>query len=226
MNPIDKNILLFDLDGTLVDSAPDLALAVNLTLADLQRPQFDEERIRSWVGNGAQVLIERALSGSVEISEQLDQALAAKALATFLAHYQKHLCIKSQLYTGVKDTLIQLKERGYRLAIVTNKPEAFVQPIIDGLGLSHLFECIVGGDTLSKRKPDPLPIHYACEQLAVTPDQCIMIGDSKNDILAAKAAQIPSIGLTYGYNYGEDIAVHDPEWVLDHFADILTVLSA
>lgn len=225
MNPTDNNILLFDLDGTLVDSAPDLARAVNVTLADLQRPAFDEALIRSWVGNGAQVLIERALSGSVTISATLDRTLAAQALSLFLAHYTQGLCIHSQLYAGVQATLLQLKSQGYRLAIVTNKPQAFVQPILDGLGLGTLFELIVGGDTLAKRKPDPLPLHYACQQLGASPQHCIMIGDSKNDILAAKAAQMRCIGLTYGYNYGEDIAVHGPDWVLDHFADIPAVLA-
>jgi phosphoglycolate phosphatase len=118
-----------------------------------------------------------------------------------------------------------LAGQGYRLAIVTNKPERFVPPILEGLGLHGLFELIIGGDTLAKRKPDPLPIEHACKVLGVDVSNCLMVGDSKNDILAAKAAAMQSVGLTYGYNYGESIAIYEPEWVLDHFSDLPSVLA-
>jgi phosphoglycolate phosphatase len=219
----DKRVLLFDLDGTLVDSAPDLALAVNQTLAILGRSVFEENTIRGWVGNGAQVLIERALSAGVRISDDLDRDLATRALAVFLDQYQQCLCVNSCLYAGVKETLESLAQQDYRLAIVTNKPERFVAPILEGLGLNGLFELIIGGDTLVRRKPDPLPIEHACKVLGVQAKDCVMVGDSKNDILAAKAAMMASVGLTYGYNYGENIAVYEPEWVLDHFADLLSI---
>jgi phosphoglycolate phosphatase len=226
VNKEQRDVLLFDLDGTLVDSAPDLAWAVNDTLAQLGRDTFPEDTVRGWVGNGAQVLIERALSGSSTISEQLDRDLAARALRVFLASYQQHLCVHSTLYPGVEPTLRQLAQRGFRLAIVTNKPERFVAPILEGLGLAELFDCVVGGDTLSQRKPDPAPLQFAAEQLGVALSRCVMVGDSRNDILAAKAAGIPSIGLTYGYNYGESIAVYEPEHVLESFAALGEVLSA
>ncbi|SFC74421.1 phosphoglycolate phosphatase [Pseudoalteromonas denitrificans] len=220
-----KNVLLFDLDGTLVDSAPDLALAVNQTLAELGLASFDQKIIRGWVGNGAQVLIQRALSGSTEISKSLDVELSDKALKIFLASYEANVCCETKPYSGVVDTLKSLKEKGFRLAIITNKPERFISPILIGLGMDGLFELIIGGDTLAKRKPDPLPLNYACEKLSVTAERCIMIGDSKNDILAAKAAKMQSIGLTYGYNYGEDIAVHQPELVLSDFTDLLSAIT-
>jgi phosphoglycolate phosphatase len=144
----------------------------------------------------------------------------------FLEHYKQNLCIDSCLYEGVESTLHTLKRSGYRLAIITNKPEVFVRPIINALHIGDLFDLILGGDSLSERKPSPLPLIYACEQLKVLPGQCVMVGDSKNDILAAKAANIQSIGLTYGYNYGEDISVYQPDWRFEHFSDLLTILKA
>ena len=222
--PKNKNVLLFDLDGTLVDSAPDLALAINQTLTELERATFSQDIIRTWVGNGAKTLIERALSGSSTIDDNLDPALASKALTIFMACYQNCLCQQSVLYPGVKYTLDQLKAADFRLAIITNKPERFIEPIIAGLGLSNYFELLIGGDTLPERKPHPQPLTHACQQLKVDVEQCIMIGDSKNDILAAKAANMVSVGLTYGYNYDEDIGLHQPEWRLEQFEQLLPLL--
>ena len=224
MKFLNKNTLLFDLDGTLVDSAPDLAFAVNKMLVELGLTPFSQDVIRGWVGNGARVLIQRALSGNANVSAELDNALTERALEIFFTVYQIHTCVETQLYSNVLETLTALKSSGYRLAIITNKPELFIEPIINGLGLNGLFELIIGGDTLEKRKPDPLPLHHACQQLSVNIEQCVMIGDSKNDILAAKAANMESIALTYGYNYGENIANYQPEAVIDNFDDLLGLL--
>jgi phosphoglycolate phosphatase len=225
MNKENITTLLFDLDGTLVDSAPDLALAVNQTLSDLNLATYSQDMIRGWVGNGATTLIERALSGSATINTDLDKKLADQALSIFLQHYQRCLCVESVLYVGVKETLITLKNMGFHLAVITNKPAQFIQPILTGLGLNNLFEIVIGGDSLNERKPHPLPLLHACEQLKVSVNECLMIGDSKNDILAAKAANIRSIGLTYGYNYGEDIGCYDPNWRLEQFSDLLPLLN-
>ncbi len=222
----DKNVLLFDLDGTLVDSAPDLALAVNRMLADLNRAEFDEDTIRSWVGNGAKILTERALSGSTEVDETLDTDFVADALSKFLRHYEACVCINSVLYDGVRDGLITLKQAGYRLVIITNKPEQFIQPILVGLALGDLFELLIGGDTYPLRKPHPEPLFGAMKKLAVTVEQCVMIGDSKNDILAAQAADMASVGLTYGYNYGEDISQYQPNWCFDNFNQFVAAFKA
>lgn len=220
-----KEVILFDLDGTLIDSAPDLSLAINHMLTTLQRPTFDPELIRSWVGNGAQVLVKRGLSGQAEIDQNIDSALFEKSLQIFLAFYKNNLCIDTKLYPGVRACLKILKAKGYRLVIVTNKPLEFIEPILDGLELTGLFEMQLGGDCLEKRKPDALPLLHICEKLSVSVDQCLMIGDSKNDILAAKAANMQSIGLTYGYNYGEDIGLYNPDVVFDDFSDIVATLS-
>jgi phosphoglycolate phosphatase len=225
VNLEEKNVLLFDLDGTLVDSGPDLALAVNRTLKELNKATFEQDTIHHWVGNGAKVLIERALSGSSTIDKQLEESRVQEALAIFLKHYQQCLCIESVLYDDVQQGLFTLKAAGFRLAIITNKPAIFIQPILTGLGIDNVFELLIGGDTLAEKKPHPAPLYYALEQLNVTAEQCVMIGDSKNDILAAKTANIDSVGLTYGYNYGEDINQYQPQWCFDTFAELLTALK-
>lgn len=221
----DKKAVLFDLDGTLIDSAPDLALAINHMLTSIGREEISPAIIRSWVGNGASILVQRGLSGQTDIDENLDPELLEKSLAIFLDFYANNLCVDTVTYPHVRSSLKILKAKGYQLAIVTNKPYDFIQPILDGLELNGLFELLVGGDTLEKRKPDPLPLHYACEKLGVTVEQCVMVGDSKNDVLAANAANMQSIGLSYGYNYGEDINEHNPDISFDDFADIIATLS-
>ena len=210
----------FDLDGTLVDSVPDLATALNQMLSHYQLPTYDEQIIRHWVGNGARVLVERGLSGGAEINHHMQPEIDA-ALEKFLFYYRTLKTKSTVLYEGVFDTLHALKNRGYTLVLITNKPSEFIEPILSAFSLSALFSLTIGGDSLPEKKPSALPLLYACEKLYISPSQCVMVGDSKNDILAAKAANIKSIGLTYGYNYGESIATYQPDWVLDNFSDIL-----
>lgn len=219
-----KEVILFDLDGTLIDSAPDLALAVNHMLETLNRETFSDNTIHYWVGNGAQVLVKRALSGQSDIDENLDPDLFTKALDIFLTFYAQNLCVDTVPYPNVATTLDALKAAGYRLVIVTNKPFDFVAPILKGLELDLLFEFCLGGDSLDKKKPDPLPLLHACEKMNVSVDQCVMIGDSKNDLLAANASGMQSIGVTYGYNYGEDIGVYNPTVIIDDFSELLELL--
>ncbi|PKF63692.1 phosphoglycolate phosphatase [Psychromonas sp. psych-6C06] len=217
-----KQVILFDLDGTLIDSAPDLALAINHMLTSLGRETFSDDLIRSWVGNGAQVIVKRGLSGKADYDDaDIDVALFDKSLEIFLNFYANNLCVDTVTYPNVRSTLKILKAQGYRLVIVTNKPFDFIEPILDGLQLDGLFELCLGGDSLPVRKPDPLPLLHVCSKLGVTPEECVMVGDSKNDILAANAANMQSIGLTYGYNYGEDIGEHNPDAVFSDFADII-----
>ena len=219
-----KKVILFDLDGTLINSAPDLALAVNHMLKTLKREIFTEDTIHEWVGNGALVLVQRALSGDRMIDETLDAKLVDDALKIFLDFYAENLCISTVAYPHVSVTLKILKGMGYRLAIVTNKPFAFVAPILEGLELDNLFELILGGDSLPQKKPDPAPLLYVCEKLGVSVEECVMVGDSKNDILAANACGMQSVGVTYGYNYGEDIGIYEPNIVIDDFGELLRVL--
>ncbi len=219
-----KEVILFDLDGTLIDSVPDLASTVNHMLEVLHRETFSEDTIRYWVGNGAQVLVKRALSGQTEIDEDLDQSLFEKALEIFMTFYGQHLCIDTAAYPNVTATLHALKEKGYRLVIVTNKPFDFVGPILEALRLNGLFDFWLGGDSLEKKKPDPLPLLHACEHMHVSVDQCVMVGDSKNDLLAADSCGMQSVGVTYGYNYGEDIAIYNPTFIIEDFSELNELL--
>lgn len=217
------NTFLFDLDGTLVDSVPDLATALNKMLSDYQLPTYGEHVIRHWVGNGARVLVERGLSGDTKINHNREQLEVDTALDKFLFYYRTLETKSTVLYDGVFDTLHALKQRGYTLVLITNKPSEFIAPILSSFSLLSLFSLTIGGDSLPQKKPSALPLLYACEQFKVSPSQCVMVGDSKNDILAAKAANIKSIGLTYGYNYGESISTYQPDWVFDSFSEILTL---
>ncbi|MBT1445328.1 phosphoglycolate phosphatase [Shewanella sp. JM162201] len=216
--------IAFDLDGTLVDSVPDLAAAANETLKELGLPQCSEELVRTWVGNGARVLMARALThalGRDVTGSQLDDAMPL-----FMRNYERYLEHYSRLYDGVRETLNELSAMGYRLAVVTNKPHRFTEPLLQAFGIDQHFELVLGGDSLARMKPDPLPLQHILEQWSLKPSELLMVGDSRNDILAAKAAGITSFGLTYGYNYGEDIGLCGPDAVCHTFAEILTRLNA
>lgn len=220
-----KKVIIFDLDGTLIDSAPDLAVSVNYTLEKLGMGQYSHDTIRYWVGNGAKVLVKRALLGSVDTTPDVDEALFNKALNIFLEHYASHLAISTTLYPNVEPILQTLKTQGYRLVIVTNKPFDFVEPILKGLGISDLFEFYLGGDSLEEKKPSPLPLFYVCKKCGVLPNQALMVGDSKNDILSANSANMQSIGVSYGYNYGEPIESYNPSAIVDDFGEIMTLIG-
>jgi phosphoglycolate phosphatase len=191
----------------------------------LGQKTLTQQQIRKWVGNGAQILIQRALCGNSTIDEHLDPAHAAEALDIFLTFYAQNLCNTTTPYPHVVATLHSLKAAHYRLAIITNKPFAFVAPILKSLEIDSLFELILGGDSLEKKKPDPLPLLHACQKLNIPTDRCVMIGDSKNDILAAKAAGMQSIGVTYGYNYDEPISSYAPDLVIEKFSELLKLFN-
>ena len=219
-----KKLIIFDLDGTLINSSPDLALSINYMLESLNRPTHSLETIHHWVGNGAEILVKRALSESSEIDPTLVESFCQDALKTFLNFYANNLAVETVTYPHVHSTLTTLKEHGYRLAIVTNKPFKFVAPILKALELEDFFELVLGGNSLAQRKPDPMPLLHVCEKLNISPQASVMVGDSKNDILAANSANMESIGLTYGYNYGEAINIYKPSAVFDDFSALLTVL--
>lgn len=214
--------IAFDLDGTLVDSAPDLALSINLMLSELGRQTHAEDVICGWVGNGAEVLIKRALSGSKDIAEDIEPTLYSHARELFEKHYRDNICVNSRLYPRVLEVLTQLSIRQVPLALVTNKPLMFTKPLLEALGIGEFFSVVLGGDCLARKKPDPLPLQHVLQQWALKPGQLIMVGDSKNDILAARAANCKSFGVTYGYNYGEPITASQPDWVGDDIQPLLT----
>ncbi|MGL4793495.1 MAG: phosphoglycolate phosphatase, partial [Aeromonas jandaei] len=176
--------------------------------------------IRTWVGNGADKLIQRALA-----YREADPELFAKARPIFFQHYNACLLQGLAMYDGVAQSLRRLQTLGYKQAIVTNKPSDFVAPILDALGISDCFALWLGGNCVPVKKPSPEPLLHACQELGVSPARTLMVGDSENDVLAAKAAGMKVVGLTYGYNYGRPIADSRPDWVFEHFSQLDALLS-
>ncbi|GAM72253.1 phosphoglycolate phosphatase [Vibrio sp. JCM 19236] len=195
--------IAFDLDGTLVDSVPDLTVAVDKAMRSMGHDGVSEEQVREWVGNGADNLVARALSQSYHIDLSISDELKQQARVEFDHFYAECGHDESHLYPTVKDTLELLFAEGYQLAIVTNKPGQFVPDILEQHQIAHLFIEVVGGDALPKRKPDPMPLEYLMDKYGMAHNQMILVGDSKNDVLAAKNAGIGSVALPYGYNHGE-----------------------
>lgn len=216
-------LIAFDLDGTLVDSAPDLATAVDRMLMELGSSPAGEDNVRGWVGNGAAVLVKRALAGSADptLVAQVDDALHMQALQHFRHFYQEENGRLTRLYPGVVDVLQVLADLGIPLAVITNKPLNFTLPLLQQTGIDHFFQQVIGGECLPHRKPHPLPLLHVCEQTGVPPTQALMVGDSRNDVEAAQAAGFISAALTYGYNHGEPVAACNPDWLLDDFRELL-----
>ncbi|MEL7941040.1 MULTISPECIES: phosphoglycolate phosphatase [Pseudomonas] len=212
-------LVMFDLDGTLVDSVPDLAAAVDKALVAMGRAPAGLAQVRHWVGNGARILVRRALAGSIE-HDGVGEEDTERALALFMDAYAGSHAL-TEVYPGVVDTLKWLKKQGVELALITNKPERFVAPLLDEMGLGKFFRWIVGGDTLPQQKPDPAALLFVMKAAGVAPGEALFVGDSRNDVLAAKAAGVRSVGLTYGYNHGRPIAEEQPSLVLDDLRQLL-----
>jgi phosphoglycolate phosphatase len=211
--PLAVKMVMIDLDGTLIHTAPDLAACANRMLADLGRPPAPVETVMTWIGNGVPRLVKRALTG--QMMAEPEAALFEKALAIFQQHYLKHVADLSRPFPGVVAGLTRLKARGFHLACITNKAEAFTLPLLRNLDLSNYFELILSGDSLPKQKPDPLPLLHACKHFGITPEHGILVGDSSNDVEAARAAGMPVICVPYGYNHGHDIRDSHPDAVVD-----------
>lgn len=211
--------LAFDLDGTLIDSAPGLAAAVDAALGALNLPAAGIERVSTWIGNGADVMIERALTWA--LGHQPSGDLLSDARLLLDKHYATTVKDGSKLFPQVKEGLALLAAKGLPMAIVTNKPTPFVAPLLQSLGIDSYFSLIIGGDDVAAKKPHPAPLFMVLGKFGLLPSELLFIGDSRNDIQAAKAAGTPCVGLSYGYNYGEPIASSAPDLVLDHFNDLL-----
>ncbi|MCH8497984.1 MAG: phosphoglycolate phosphatase [Marinobacter sp.] len=214
---------LFDLDGTLVDSAADLTIAVDRMLTDLGRPVAGEVMVRQWVGNGASVLVRRALARDFHWQQAApaDDHTFDTALAAFRKHYRLCNGQHSQIYPGVEDFLDALHKAGTRLAVITNKPAEFTQPLLAQLKLDHWFALTLSGDSLPTKKPDPAPLHHAMEKLQSQPHNTLMVGDSVNDILAAQRAGMPAVAVSYGYHFGEPLATLGAQRVVDSLSQLL-----
>lgn len=211
-------LVLLDLDGTLVDSIPDLANSVNKTLLELSMEEREINSIRNWVGNGVEKLLHRALSN--DIDGEAEPELFEKAFPRFMEIYKENMCASTTCYPGVVDGIRFLKERQVKLGCVTNKNGAFVSPILEKTGLIDDMNIIVAGDTLPKKKPDPLPLLHAASVMEIDPKQSLMIGDSESDVKAARAADFQIVCVSYGYNHGKDIRDTNPDAVVDSLAEL------
>ena len=220
--PLTVRAVTIDLDGTLLDTIPDLAAAANLMLAELGYPTLELERIRGFVGKGIPRLVERTLAAA---AGDFDEVLRKRALEIFERHYVVTNGRHTTIYPGVKEGLAQLRARGFPLACVTNKSERFTLPLLETIGLSPYFEEVVSGDTLPRKKPDPAPLLHACDALDVKPRDMLMIGDSINDTQAARAAGCPVFCVTYGYSEGHDVRELDSDALVDSLVDAVSLIE-
>jgi phosphoglycolate phosphatase len=215
--PLPIRAVVIDLDGTLLDTAPDLAYAAERMMADLGRPCPSQDTIATYIGNGVSRLVKRVLTG--EMDAEPDAALFEKALAAYNTHYGEHVSLHSRPFPGVADGLEAFKTMGVRIACITNKAAQFTHPLLKDTGLFDYFELILSGDTLPRRKPDPLPLLHACEFFGVQPAELLLIGDSLNDTQAARAAGCPVFCVPYGYNRGRPVAELDLDAVVPSLAE-------
>jgi phosphoglycolate phosphatase len=215
-------MILIDVDGTLVDSVPDLAWCVDELMRRLGREPHGEAKVRDWVGNGVERLCRRALIGRMD--GEPSQQDFDKAYPIFLELYAENTSKRSVLYPGVREGLDHFKSQGYLLGCVTNKAAQFTIPLLRDLGVYDDFGIVVSGDTLPVKKPDPQPLLHAAAHFGVTAEQSLMIGDSQSDVKAARAAGFQIVCMSYGYNHGEDIRNYNPDLVVDSMAELTDIL--
>ncbi len=216
-------MILIDVDGTLVDSVPDLAYCVDEMMTTLGRSPCGEVRVRDWVGNGVERLVRRALSGTLD--GEPDDADFNRAYPVFLELYAENTCVRSCLYPGVREGIDMLKAANYRLGCVTNKAARFTEPLLKDLGVYDDFAIVISGDTLTKKKPDPAPLLHAARYFGCDPANAMMVGDSVSDVAAARAAGFQIVCMSYGYNHGIDIRESAPDAVINTLTEIIPLLE-
>ncbi|MGI9525586.1 MAG: phosphoglycolate phosphatase [Weeksellaceae bacterium] len=217
-----KKFIIFDLDGTLINSIPDLRNAVNHALTKKGYNEISLEEITPMIGNGLKEMVGGALDkvkGEKASDEELDDVIKI-----YKEHYTNNLTVDTYLYPHVPETLANLQGKGYKMVICTNKPYDFVEPIIKDLKIKSFFEEWIGEGSLEVKKPDPGPLNYLMKKHGFTKEETVMVGDSRNDIQAAQNAGVDSIGLSFGYNYHEPIADYNPTEVVNSFDEIQDLL--
>lgn len=211
----------FDLDGTLCDSIPDIAHSANAMREALQLPRLPQDVVESYVGDGIGVLVHRALTENHH--GQAEQALWEQGFTLFVQHYAEHIADNTKAYPETEAGLILLKTLGIPLAVITNKNERLAVKLLQELNLLDHFSLVVGGDSLPEKKPSPMPLIHTAEVLGVEVKNMLMVGDSRNDILAAKAAGCLSVGVTFGYGDMVELSQEDstkPDWLIGSLPEI------
>jgi phosphoglycolate phosphatase len=224
----DENLLpiraiVIDLDGTLLDTAPDLAVAANRMLADLGFSGLDADVIKSFIGKGIGNLVRRCLGMALGRQEP-DEALLETALASFTAHYERNLCNGTQRYPGVVEGLAAIRAAGFRLGCITNKATKFTLPLLEQTEIAHFFELTVCGDTLPEKKPHPLPLLHSAKVFGVSPSELLLIGDSANDTEAARAAGCPVFCVSYGYHAGYELEELEAVAIVDSLQEVARLI--
>lgn len=220
--PIPVSAIALDLDGTLLHSAPQLAEAANLMLREMDYAPVPEELLSSYIGNGIGWLVKRALTGKMHATP--DAALFDHAMPIFHRHYAE-LLLGSKPYDGAIEGLEAIRAAGFPLGCITNKSARFTGPLLEGTGLAKYFEIVVSGDTLPEKKPHPLPVQHVAEFFGVPVEKLLLIGDSLNDTLAARAAGCPVFCVPYGYNRGEPVESLDIDAVIDNISAALPLIQ-
>jgi phosphoglycolate phosphatase len=220
--PLAVRAVAIDLDGTLLDTVEDLANAVNHMLTELRLPTLALERVRTFVGKGLANLVARSLTAA--LGREPDAELAARAMPIYDAHYSRVNGDTTVIYPGVREGLDKLLRAELPLACITNKSERFTHPLLARIGFDRYFPVVVCGDTLERKKPDPLPLTHAAERMGVQPAEMLMIGDSINDAQAARAAGCPVFCVTYGYNEGHDVRTLDVDAIVPSLAEAAALI--
>jgi phosphoglycolate phosphatase len=215
---IEVENMLFDLDGTLIDSREDLARSINLMLEEVGRSPLDEDLISSYVGDGVRVLVYRSLTASHPEHHAPNEILHADGVALMHKHYAEQMFVSTCLYPGVAETLKHFSNK--RRAVVTSKETRFVELILDRFGIAGEFDCIIGGDTVPERKPNPLPVIEAIRRLGGQPSATVMIGDSENDINAGRRAETITCGACYGFRTMDQLRKTNPDRLIESIDEL------
>lgn len=215
-------VIGFDLDGTLINTLPDLTLVVNSMFLEHGLPTVTQEKVLSWVGKGADIFFQNAVNYTGKL---FDATQLTSMRASFDKFYATYVCEESTLYPNVKETLEALKAKGFTLVVITNKPTYLVEPVLSAFGIYSLFSETLGGQSLPKIKPNPDPMWFICEKFGIQPSEFLFVGDSENDVIASTRAGCDVVGLTYGYNYNVPIEQANPTFVTSNFADVLEIAT-
>lgn len=221
--PLPVKVVMIDLDGTLLDTADDLALAANQMLRELGKPALPSKTIQSYIGKGIERLIKRTLTGDMD--GEPDSALLARAVPIYKHQYSQNLCVHTRPYPGVVDGINSLRKAGFRLACITNKTEIFTLPLLRATNLMDCFDIVLSGDSLPKRKPDPMPLLHICQFFDAQPHEALLIGDSLNDTTAARAAGCHIFCVPYGYNEGRHVRELDCDAIVDTVLDATKLIK-